>query len=439
MKKKQTDDERHAPTFVPKEEQPYEVPANWRWVRIGEITQVVGGGTPSTKNPEYYENGEVPWLSPADLSNYSSVYISHGAKNITHLGLELSSARLLPADTVCLSTRAPIGYVVIAANPLCTNQGFKSFLPAPSYLPRYLYWYLKGNKNLLESKASGTTFLELSGSKAAKIEFPLAPLQEQQRIVDRVERLFAALDAAKEKAQAVLAGCETRKAAILHKAFTGELIGLRNKSTIPFATIIDTIRIGPFGSALHKDDYIMGGIPLVNPKHISCQRITIDEHTTITPEKAAELESYRLKTGDIVMGRRGEMGRSAPVTKNENGWLCGTGSLIIRLQKGYDASFYSQIIASHSSVQYLEENSVGSTMKNLNEKVVKSLPVPNFTQAEQTTIVNILDKITEKEQSVTAVTQTVLAQIDALKRSILACAFRGELGTNDPAEPPVAL
>jgi len=78
-------------------------------------------------------------------------------------------------------------------------------------------------------------------------------------------------------------------------------------------------------------------------------------------------------------------------------------------------------------------------MKNLNEKVVKSLPVPNFTQAEQTTIVNILDKITEKEQSVTAVTQTVLAQIDALKRSILACAFRGELGTNDPAEPPVAL
>ena len=124
---------------------------------------------------------------------------------------------------MCLSSRAPIGYVVIAENELCTNQGFKSFLPASCYIPKYLYWYLKGNKDLLESYASGTTFPELSGRKAALIEFPLAPLSEQYRIVARIESLFAKLDEAKEKAQAVVDGFELRKSSILYKAFTGEL------------------------------------------------------------------------------------------------------------------------------------------------------------------------------------------------------------------------
>lgn len=151
------------------------------------------------------------------------MYISHGAKNITELGLEKSSARLMPAGTVCLSSRAPIGYVVIAQNDISTNQGFKSMLPSPCFISEYLYWYLKGNKELLESYASGTTFLEISGGKTAQVEFPLAPLAEQQRIVDRIESLFSKLDEAKEKAQAVVDSFETRRAAILHKAFTGEL------------------------------------------------------------------------------------------------------------------------------------------------------------------------------------------------------------------------
>ena len=187
-------EERLDAALVPDWEQPYKVPANWCWVTLGGITQVIGGGTPSSGNPDYYEGGNVPWISPADLSNYNDMFISNGAKNITELGLEKSSARMLPKDTVCLSSRAPIGYVAIAANPLSTNQGFKSFLPSPLYRPQYLYWYLKANKELLESRASGTTFLELSGSKAASIEFPLAPLAEQQRIVDRVNELLAVCD-----------------------------------------------------------------------------------------------------------------------------------------------------------------------------------------------------------------------------------------------------
>ena len=134
------------------------------------------------------------------------------------------------------------------------------------------------------------------------------------------------------------------------------------------------------------------------------------------------------------MGRRGEMGRSAPVTVKEEGWLCGTGSLIIRLKTGYNASFYSLIIASQTSVRYLEENCVGSTMKNLNEKVVKNLPVPNYTVQQQRDIVEILNSIFAKEQQAKDIARQVIDQIDTMKKAILARAFRGELGTNDPTE-----
>ena len=263
-----------SPVFVPEAEQPYKIPHNWRWVRLGGITDIVGGGTPSTKEKAYYDNGDIPWISPADLSGYADIYIAHGAKSITRLGLEKSSAQLLPAETVCLSTRAPIGYVAIAKNPLSTNQGFKSFLPSPSYLPRYLYWYLKGNKDLLESRASGTTFLELSGRKAANVEFPVPPLAEQQRIVERIESLFTKLDAARENAQAVVDGFELRKAAILYRAFNGELTAQWRKYNNISLNQWFKRKLGDCGtwsgggtpSMKHPEYWQQGDLPWITPK-----------------------------------------------------------------------------------------------------------------------------------------------------------------------------
>ena len=225
VKKKQelTPEERLAAALVPEEEQPYKLPEGWKWVYLGEITTIVGGGTPSSSHPEYYDGGEIPWITPADLSNYNEVYISRGKKNITEQGLAKSSTKLMPADTVLLSSRAPIGYVAIAANEICTNQGFKSFLPSIHFKPRYLYWFLKGHQTLLTQYASGTTFLELSARRAKEIKFPIAPLSEQENLVARIESLFAKLDAAKEKVQSVLDAYETRKAALLHDAFAGKL------------------------------------------------------------------------------------------------------------------------------------------------------------------------------------------------------------------------
>ena len=263
---------------------------------------------------------------------------------------------------------------------------------------------------------------------------PIAPLAEQQRIVERIESLFTKLDAAREKAREVVDGFELRKAAILYRAFTGKLTGIKSYATIPLSMIADEIRIGPFGSALHKDDYVSGKIPVINPKHIIDQNIVPDSKTSISEAKAKELSAYILKQNDIILARRGTMGRSAPVTEKEDGWLCGTGSMIIRLKKGYDAVFYSQVLSSGTSVRYLEENAVGSTMSNLNEKIIRNLPVPNFSAYEQEKILAIISDLLNGEYQVMESAQQVIDNIDAMKKAILGRAFRGELGTNDLSE-----
>src|SRR5947207_3226652 len=149
---------------------------------MGDIADVVGGGTPSTADPANFEGGSVPWITPADLSGYRDKFIGQGSRNITAKGLNGSGAKLLPAGTVLFSSRAPIGYVAIAANPLSTNQGFKSCVPYLAEMSGYIYYFLKSARREIEAQASGTTFKEISGSGMRNIDFPLAPLAEQSLI-----------------------------------------------------------------------------------------------------------------------------------------------------------------------------------------------------------------------------------------------------------------
>ena len=218
-----TFEEKLKEALIPKEEQPYEIPENWEWVKLGKITDIISGGTPSTEKKEYYENGIIPWITPKDLSKYKSKYIFNGNKNITELGLKNSSARLLPKNSVLLSSRAPIGYVVICKQEVTTNQGFKSFKPSNTYIPEFLYYYLSNSKGYLESIATGTTFKELSGEKVKIICFPLPSLEEQKRIVNKLDSIFEKINKAKELIQEVKENIENRKESILNKAFKGEL------------------------------------------------------------------------------------------------------------------------------------------------------------------------------------------------------------------------
>ncbi len=151
-------------------------------MKVSEFAVVIGGGTPDTKNDQYW-NGSIPWVAPSDLTGYNSVYISYGAKNISEAGLSSSSTKLIPENSVLLSSRAPIGYVALAANPICTNQGFRSLVCKKDKIdPLFLYYALKVYKPTLEAYATGATFPELSGSALKKIEFPVPPVEEQKEI-----------------------------------------------------------------------------------------------------------------------------------------------------------------------------------------------------------------------------------------------------------------
>lgn len=174
----------------------YALPDGWLWTRLGNLGEIVGGGTPRTNIAEYWADTGIPWLTPADLYGLTEKLIGKGRRFITRAGLENSSARLLPVGSVLFSSRAPIGYVAIAENELATNQGFKSCVPYIMGMNHYLYYFLKSEGKRIDEGASGTTFKEVSGKEVMRIPIPLPPLAEQHRIVARVDELFALADAA---------------------------------------------------------------------------------------------------------------------------------------------------------------------------------------------------------------------------------------------------
>lgn len=153
-----------------------------KYYKIEEIGEVVSGGTPSTKNDSYW-NGEISWITPKDLSNFSGKYIVKGERNISKEGLNNSSAKILPKHTVLLSSRAPIGYIAIASKELTTNQGFKSLICDESLCHfEYFYYWLKLNVNYIIQNSSGSTFNEISASTFKNLEIQLPPIKEQHII-----------------------------------------------------------------------------------------------------------------------------------------------------------------------------------------------------------------------------------------------------------------
>ena len=183
------------------------IPAGWKVGQLSDICEIVGGGTPSKSHPEYYCKRGIAWITPKDLSVSKSKFSSRGSEDITSDGYKNSSAKLMPRGTVLFSSRAPIGYISIATNEICTNQGFKSAVPGIAGTG-YLYYFLQANTDKIESKASGSTFKEASGSlmKALEVIIPadgifnqfeaeLAPiLNKQENIGSEIQTLTTLRD-----------------------------------------------------------------------------------------------------------------------------------------------------------------------------------------------------------------------------------------------------
>lgn len=183
------------------------------------------------------------------------------------------------------------------------------------------------------------------------------------------------------------------------------------------------VRIGPFGSLLHREDYVQNGVPLVNPSHIGKGKIFIDPELTISKAKMKELTAYVMHEGDVVLGRRGEIGRCAVVTKKEDGYLCGTGSIYIRPTKDLNPIFLYNIISSASMRKVLENSAKGITMKNLNSGIIEKLKIPVPSVELQTQFAQIV----EKTEFLKAQYQQSLQELENLYGSLSQKAFRGEL------------
>ena len=162
----------------------------WKTCTINDLGRVIGGATPSTKKPENYENGNIAWITPKDLAGFSGRYISNGERNITEQGLKSCSAQLIPKHSILFSSRAPIGYIAIAANEVCTNQGFKSIVPNDGIDYLFLYNLLKYNKKKIENLGSGTTFKEVSGSTMKSIQVTIPETIEEQRKISTILSLI---------------------------------------------------------------------------------------------------------------------------------------------------------------------------------------------------------------------------------------------------------
>ena len=164
--------------------------SNWKKCTLADLGEIIGGGTPSTKREEYY-GGDIPWITPKDLSTFSDRYIKHGSRNITEMGLKDSSTKVLPKNAILFSSRAPIGYIAIAENSVTTNQGFKSIIPNEDTDYLFLYYLLKFNKGKIENMGSGTTFKEVSGKVMRMIEVEV-PIDKKEQFA--IAKILGSLD-----------------------------------------------------------------------------------------------------------------------------------------------------------------------------------------------------------------------------------------------------
>ena len=169
--------------------------SEWKEYTLSEIGTIVGGATPSTKKTENYEGGTIPWITPKDLSDFNGRYICEGERSITETGLKSCSTQMLPVHTVLFSSRAPIGYVAIAENEVCTNQGFKSVIPGEKVDYLFLYYLLKFNKEMIENMGSGTTFKEVSGNtmRGVKVRIPV-DIEEQRKIASILDSIDSKIE-----------------------------------------------------------------------------------------------------------------------------------------------------------------------------------------------------------------------------------------------------
>ena len=273
-------------------------------------------------------------------------------------------------------------------------------------------------------KDNGATVDTLTIQKLQSVRLRVPPLPEQQRIVAILDEAFEAIAAARANAEQ-----NRQNARALFESYLQSVFSQRGEGWVEttIAAATGGVFTGPFGSLLHKSDYIGNGIPLVNPAHITNVGIEPDLRKTVSEETAQRLSSYIMRAGDIVIGRRGEMGRCAIVTDVEDGWLCGTGSFVIKPSDRCDARYLVRLLRSENCKSQLEEIAGGAVMPNLSNTDLSNFPIMLPPIDIQRSVLEKIDTIAEETQRLESLYQRKIAALDELKQSLLQQAFSGQL------------
>ena len=402
----------------------------WRTNPIGDVTTIINGGTPKSKVNEYWD-GDVLWITPKDMGQLNGDYVADTSRKISDKGLAKSSAKLIPANSVILSTRAPIGHLAINTLPMATNQGCRGLVPTELLDTKYLFYFLRLNVGLLNDLGSGTTFKELSKSALAGVEIPLPPLPEQKRIVSILDEAFAGIDAAIANTEKNLANARELFESYLNAVFTQKGDGWVEKKfgDVDLIQIIDGDRGVNYPK---KADFMDEGFCLfLNTKNVRPDGFNFDTKMFITEEKDKALRKGKLKRRDVILTTRGTIGNIAVYSDSiaYDEIRINSGMLIFRPNEKVILSEYLfEILRSGIMKSQIERFVSGAAQPQLPIKTLVnfSIPVP-LELADQRRIVDQLKELSAETQRLEAIYKQKLDVLAELKQSLLQKAFSGEL------------
>ena len=333
---------------------------------------------------------------------------------------------MLPINAVLLCCTASVGEYAITEIPLATNQQFNGLVVKNKKLlsPYFLFHFCATLKDKLLNLSGKTTIDFIPISRLRDLEIPIPPLPEQQRIVSLLDEAFVSIAGAKVNAEKNLVNARELFESVLTEMYASAGEDWEEKKLGDIASEMQT---GPFGSTLHKSDYVANGIPVVNPQNIVAGEIIPLQKMMINQKTKERLSRYILQEKDIVLARRGEMGRCAIVKREQAGWVCGSGSFVIRIKKEVDANYLVRYLSSAKIKRVLQKGSVGTTMDNLNQGILSDLDIPFPPLAEQRGIVGRLDSLSAETKKLEGIYQRKVESLEELKKSVLQRAFEGEI------------
>lgn len=410
------------------------IPSQWRWTKIGHIGEIIGGGTPPSTDEGNFDESGLPWLTPADLTGYDGTYVSRGRRSLSARGAANSSARSLPPGAVLYSSRAPIGYCVIAANELSTNQGFKNLILRHGISSEFVRYYLLASKDYAESMASGTTFKELSGERFSNLEIPIAPNPEQRRIVAKLDSLFTRTKKSREELARIPRLVERYKEALLRSVYAEALAAVTTPTTL--GAITEEVRNG----VSRKPENAPPGIPILKISAVRAMNVRFNERRYYAAETGEDVSRYALQPGDLLFTRYNgnpHLVANCGMVRVVEGLVIYPDKLIrVRLNREVAEPEFVEALCASPQVRDALAPFIKSAagQHGISGSDLKSLSIPLPAREHQHEIVDSLRRALSVLDATIFESKRAADLLDRIEPATLAKAFRGKLVPQDPKD-----